>query len=129
VRRRSATSIRAGCTADAGERGQVHKLEGVDALQVCRERAPRRTIDEASGEDVFLHRQTRETPPPLQHLHDAAAHEAGSIRVHNTFAAKTDSALHHLAMFGAHERGNCLQRLAGTVGAEQRNDCALGHLQ
>ena len=46
----------------------------VDTFHIRCERAARRAMREAAGEDVLLHSQVRETPASFQYLHDAAPH-------------------------------------------------------
>jgi hypothetical protein len=72
-----------------------------------------------------------EAVAPFHHLDAAAPHQlAGRERVHLA-AAEHDRPFGHRAALGGEQVGDRLERgrLAGTVGAEQRHDLALGHLE
>ena len=69
--------------------------------------------------------------PALHHLDRAAAHEIVGREPVDPLALEQDRALGHLAALGVKEVGDRLERrrLAGAVGAEQRDDPALRHAE
>ncbi len=62
---------------------------------------------------------------------NAAADDVGGVEPVDAGAGKADRALGHLAALGAQQVGDRLQagRLAGAVGAQERDDAALRHRQ
>src|SRR2546430_5784974 len=104
---------------------------GVHLLQVLAQPGAQGAPRVRAGEQVFLDGQVLEAVPPLHHLADAALHQPGRIELVDALAAEHDLALRHLAALGAQQVRDGLQRggLAGAVGAEQRDDLALLHLE
>jgi len=103
----------------------------VDALERRRELAARHAARERAGQQVLLDRQVLEAMAPFHHLADAHAHELVGREPVDAMAAEVDRALRHLAALGLEQVRDRLERraLAGAVGAEQRDDRALGHLE
>src|SRR5207253_4373676 len=80
---------------------------------------------------VLLGGQVLEDPAPLEDLDDAAAHHVVGRQPVEPLAPQLDGALGDLAPLGPEEPGDCLERggLAGAVGAQQRGDPRLPHLE
>src|SRR5258708_29896430 len=104
---------------------------GIPLLQVLAYTGAEGAAGVRAGKQVFLDGEVLEAVPPLHHLADAALHQLGRIEPVDTLAAEHDLALRHLAALRAQQVRDGLQRggLAGAVGAEQRDDLALLHLE
>ncbi len=89
----------------------------------------------AAGEgaelEVFQRRHVGDDAPALHHLEDAAADDLVGIDAVDALAVEHDLAARDLAVLGLEQARDRLQRrrLAGAIGAEQRDDRALGHLE
>ncbi len=116
----------------AGDRGAA-LLEAreiaVDALEVGADRGVAVTAREGAGQEILLDREMGEALAAFHHLDAAAPHQhIGRERLHGG-AVEHDRALGDLAALGVQQVGDRLERrrLAGAVGAEQRDDRALRH--
>ena len=83
------------------------------------------------GQQVLLDRQVLEAVPAFHHLDDAELDQIGRGQRGDAPSRELDAALGDLAALGAQQIGDRLERrgLAGAVGAEQRDDAALGNLE
>ena len=72
-----------------------------------------------------------EAVPAFHHLDAAAPHQLVGRELVDALALEHDRALGDLAALGVQQVGDRLQRrgLAGAVGAEQRHDAALRHVE
>ncbi len=104
---------------------------GVDLLQVLAQANAKRAARVAAGEQVLLDREVLEAVAAFHHLADAALHECRRIEAVDALALVQDLAFGDVATLGAQQVGDRLQRggLAGAVGAEQRDDLTLLHLE
>ena len=80
---------------------------------------------------VFHRRHVGDDAAALHHLEDAAADDLVGIDAVDALAVEDDLAAGDFAVFGLEQAGDRLQRrrFAGAVGAEQRHDRALRHLE
>jgi hypothetical protein len=84
-----------------------------------------------AGLQILVHGELREDTAPLRHLGDPAPHNGPGIHGIQAHAVELDGALGDLAMLKRQQPGDGPQegRLAGAVGAQQRDDLAVRHLQ
>src|SRR3954463_4144219 len=104
---------------------RVHLVEVVaDALAECAARVGAR-------EEVLFYRQVLEAVAAFPHLAKAALHELGGIEAIDALALVDDLAFSDVAALGAQQVRDGLQRggLARAVGAEQRHDLPVLHLE
>ncbi|MGY3367647.1 hypothetical protein ACVWZL_004772 [Bradyrhizobium sp. GM2.4] len=81
--------------------------------------------------EIFQRGHVGDDAPALHHLEDAAANDLVGIDAVDALAPEQDLAARDFAVLGLEQPGDRLQRrrLAGAVGAEQRHDRALGHVE
>src|ERR1700738_3035616 len=81
--------------------------------------------------NVLLHREVLEDAPALHHLEDAAADDVLGRQRLDALPLQLDGAARHLALLALEQTGDGLERgaLARPVGAEQRDDLLLLHLE
>src|SRR5690606_4908180 len=84
---------------------------------------------EGGGGEIFLHRQVLEDAPPFHDVEQAAPHEAVRRVVRHRLAVETNRAGRDRPVLQRQQARYRLQRrrLAGAVGAEERDDLATLH--
>src|SRR5271166_331467 len=100
----------------------------IDAVQVAHHRRAAVPAREGAGEQILFDGQMPEAMAAFHDLNRAAPYKVVGGEPVDPFALEQDRALGHLAAFGAKEVRYRLQGrgLAGAVGAEQRDNAALG---
>ena len=121
---RGVASLRLSALLEAGEIVIHH-------FQILFDLGARHAAGVSPRQKVFFQRQVAETMPALHHLNHTFFDKVGRRHLIDAFALELDTAFGHVAAFGAEQVGDGLQsrRFAGPVGAEQRDDLALGHFE